>query len=85
LSSTKVLRGGVALLILVSFVGYFGLHSSEVAHGSAVHAEGGAAFAFIYYYTRLNGEPPGEPEMQRHFRVSAPTVHHLVVKLAQVF
>ena len=37
--------------------------------------------AFIYYYTKLNGQPPAEADMQRYFRVSPPTVHNMVVAL----
>jgi len=44
----------------------------------------GQYLAFIYYYTKLNGRPPAEADMQRYFRVSPPTVHQMVVKLAQM-
>jgi repressor LexA len=44
----------------------------------------GQYLAFIYYYTRINGQPPAEVDMQRYFRVSAPTVHQMVVKLAEL-
>lgn len=30
----------------------------------------GQFLAFIYYYTKLNGVPPAEADMQRYFRVS---------------
>jgi hypothetical protein len=29
----------------------------------------GQYLAFIYYYTKLNGQPPAETDMQRYFRV----------------
>ena len=41
----------------------------------------GQFLAFIYYYTKLNGQPPAETDMQRYFRVSAPAVHQMVVML----
>ena len=41
----------------------------------------GQYLAFIYYYTKINGQPPAEPDMQRYFRVSPPSVHNMVVKL----
>jgi Mn-dependent DtxR family transcriptional regulator len=41
----------------------------------------GQYLAFIYYYTKLNGQPPAETDMQRYFRVSAPAVHQMVVTL----
>lgn len=44
----------------------------------------GQYLAFIYYYTKLNGQPPAEADMQRYFRVSAPAVHQMVVKLAEL-
>ncbi len=34
----------------------------------------GQFLAFIYYYTKINGMPPAEADMQRFFRVSAPVV-----------
>ena len=44
----------------------------------------GQYLAFIYYYTKLHGQPPAETDMQRYFRVSAPAVHQMVVKLEQL-
>jgi DNA-binding MarR family transcriptional regulator len=41
----------------------------------------GQFLAFIYYYTKLNGIPPAESDMQRYFRVSAPAVHEMVKTL----
>ena len=41
----------------------------------------GQYLAFIYYYTKLNGRPPAETDMQRHFRVTPPSVHQMVVTL----
>ncbi len=41
----------------------------------------GQYLAFIYYYTKVNGRSPAEADMQRHFRVSPPTVHHMVLNL----
>lgn len=41
----------------------------------------GQYLAFIYYYTKLNGTPPAEADMQRYFRVTPPTVHQMVVTL----
>ena len=37
--------------------------------------------AFIYAYTRVLGRPPAEADMQRHFRVSPPSVHQMVLTL----
>lgn len=41
----------------------------------------GQYLAFIYYYTKVNGRPPAEADMRRYFRVSPPTVHHMVLNL----
>ena len=35
----------------------------------------GQYLAFIDAYTRVHGRPPAEADMQRHFRVSPPSVH----------
>jgi hypothetical protein len=39
----------------------------------------GQCLAFIYAYTRVNGRPPAQPDMQRYFRVTPPTVHQMVL------
>ena len=41
----------------------------------------GQYLAFIHYYTKLNGVPPAEADMQRYFRVSPPAVHEMVKAL----
>ncbi|HWQ69049.1 MAG TPA: MarR family transcriptional regulator [Patescibacteria group bacterium] len=41
----------------------------------------GQFLAFIYYYTKVNGRPPAEADMQRYFQVTAPSVHQMVVTL----
>lgn len=43
----------------------------------------GQYLAFIYYYTKLNGYPPAERDMQRYFKVTPPTVHQMVVTLEE--
>ncbi len=43
----------------------------------------GQYLAFIHYYTKLRGCPPAESDMQRYFRVSAPSVHQMVCTLEQ--
>jgi Mn-dependent DtxR family transcriptional regulator len=43
----------------------------------------GQFLAFIYYYTKVNGRPPAEADMQWYFRVTPPSVHQMVVKLEQ--
>jgi SOS-response transcriptional repressor LexA len=41
----------------------------------------GQYLAFIHAYTRVHGRPPAEADMQRHFRVSPPSVHQMVLTL----
>jgi Mn-dependent DtxR family transcriptional regulator len=41
----------------------------------------GQYIAFIHNYTKINGRPPAEADMQRHFRVTAPSVHQMVLTL----
>lgn len=43
----------------------------------------GQFLAFIYYYTKVNGRPPAEADMQRYFQVTAPSVHQMVIKLEE--
>jgi len=44
----------------------------------------GQYLAFIYAYNRLHRQPPAEADMQRHFGVTPPTVHQMVLKLEQL-
>ena len=37
--------------------------------------------AFIYAYTQVLGRAPAEADLQRFFRVSAPSVHQMVLTL----
>jgi Mn-dependent DtxR family transcriptional regulator len=41
----------------------------------------GQYLAFIYYYTKLNGYPPAERDMQHYFKTTPPTVHQMVITL----
>ena len=41
----------------------------------------GQYLAFIHAYTKVLGRPPAEADLQRHFRVSAPTVHQMILTL----
>ncbi|WP_257297160.1 LexA family transcriptional regulator [Endozoicomonas sp. YOMI1] len=44
----------------------------------------GQYLSFIYYYTKINGMPPAEKDLQRYFQVTPPTAHQMVVKLHQL-
>jgi Mn-dependent DtxR family transcriptional regulator len=41
----------------------------------------GQFLAFIFYYTKIHRVAPAETDMQRYFRISAPSVHQMVVRL----
>jgi DNA-binding MarR family transcriptional regulator len=53
----------------------------QPSSGSGFTAKQGQYLAFIYAYTRVNGRPPAEADMQRYFRVSPPSVHQMVLAL----
>jgi len=44
----------------------------------------GQYLAFIDAYTRVHGRPPAETDMQRHFGVSPPCVHQMVLTLERL-
>lgn len=41
----------------------------------------GQYLAFIAAYTKLNRRPPAESDMRLYFRVTAPTIHQMIVTL----
>src|SRR3981081_488377 len=41
----------------------------------------GPNLPFIYTYTHMFRRPPAETDMQRHFQVSPPSVHQMIVTL----
>ena len=43
----------------------------------------GQYLAFIYYYTKVNGRPPAQTDLQRYFRTTPPTVHQMILTLEQ--
>ena len=60
---------------------------NQVGNASKPHPERpftekqGQYLAFIWAYTRVLGRPPAEADLQRHFRVSPPTVHQMILCL----
>jgi Mn-dependent DtxR family transcriptional regulator len=44
----------------------------------------GQYLAFIYAYTRVLGRPPAEADIQRHFKVTPPTVHQMLITLERI-
>jgi hypothetical protein len=44
-------------------------------------AKQGQYLAFIYNYTKIHHQAPSEPDLERYFRVSAPSIHEMVKTL----
>jgi DNA-binding MarR family transcriptional regulator len=44
-------------------------------------AKQGQYLAFIHAYTLVLGRPPAEADLQRHFRVTPPSIHQMVLTL----
>jgi DNA-binding MarR family transcriptional regulator len=49
--------------------------------GQSFTEKPGQYLAFIYAYSRIFRRPPAEADLQRHFRVSPPSVHQMVLTL----
>ena len=43
----------------------------------------GQYLTFIHRYTKAHGYPPSESDIQMYFRVTAPSVHLMIVKLTE--
>jgi DNA-binding MarR family transcriptional regulator len=41
----------------------------------------GQYLAFIHAYSKINGRPPAEADLQRHFHVTPPTIHQMILTL----
>jgi DNA-binding MarR family transcriptional regulator len=41
----------------------------------------GQYLAYIFNYTKIHGRPPAETDLERYFRVSAPSIHEMVKTL----
>ena len=55
---------------------------AKVSHSAkAFTPKQGQYLAFIDAYTRIHRRPPAEWEMQRHFGVSPPSAHRMVLTL----
>lgn len=47
--------------------------------GARLTEKQGHYLAFIHTYSYMFGQPPAEADIQRHFRVSPPSVHQMIV------
>lgn len=55
--------------------------SGEVGRDRGFTEKQGQYLAFIYAYSHMFRRSPAEIDMQRHFRVSPPSVHQMVLTL----
>jgi Mn-dependent DtxR family transcriptional regulator len=53
---------------------------SKVSTVEFTHKQG-QYLAYIYYYSKVNGRPPAQADIQRYFNVTPPTVHQMLVAL----
>ena len=44
----------------------------------------GQYLAFIYYFTKVNGVPPAQVDLQRYFGTTPPTVQNMIVRLHEL-
>jgi len=59
-------------------------HMSEPRHAAkppGFTEKQGQYLAFIHAYTLVLGRPPAEADLQRHFRVTSPSVHGMILSL----
>ena len=57
------------------------LETTRIMNERSFTARQGQYLAFIYHYEKINRRPPAEADIQRHFDVSAPSVHQMVLTL----
>ncbi|MGI2171645.1 LexA family protein [Shewanella sp. MF05960] len=55
--------------------------TTEKKINPALSVKQGQYLDFIYYYSKVNGYPPAQADIQKYFGVSAPTVHQTILKL----
>ena len=44
----------------------------------------GQYLAFIHNFTKINGQPPAQADIQRHFGTTPPSVHNMILKLHEL-
>ena len=60
-------------------------NSGNVRPGPTAFTEKqGQYLAFIHAYSRIFRRAPAEADMQQHFRVTPPSVHHMVLTLERI-
>lgn len=43
----------------------------------------GEYLAFIYYYTKIHGQPPSEADLEQRFKVAWSSVHQMILRLEE--
>jgi DNA-binding MarR family transcriptional regulator len=59
-------------------------HGSEPGHAPRFTPKQGQYLAFIHAYTLVLCRPPAEADLRRHFRVTPPPVHQMLITLEQL-
>lgn len=87
----RTLLGGQACLLTVVAVDRFGEHPFEVridplpkldlSAAPSFTPKQGQYLAFIHNYTKICRQAPAEADFERHFSVSAPSVHEMIKTL----
>ncbi len=57
------------------------MNQNKTAANPIVSDKQGQYLAFIHAYTIVLGRPPAEADLQRHFRVTPPSVHQMILTL----
>jgi len=57
------------------------MNQNKTAANPVVSDKQGQYLAFIHAYTIVLGRPPAEADLQRHFRVTPPSVHQMILTL----
>ena len=71
-----------ASITVMETVDHGALTVSIPPSSSALYTERqGQYLAFIHAYTKVNGRPPAQADMQRFFAVTAPSVHQMLITL----
>ena len=57
------------------------MNQNKTAANPIVSDKQGQYLAFIHAYTIVLGRPPAQADLQRHFRVTPPSVHQMILTL----
>jgi hypothetical protein len=87
----RTVFGGQVYILRVRVFDSFGEDAFEVSINPAAKldpsiapkftAKQGQYLAFIYNYTKIHRQAPAEADLERHFRVSPPSIHEMIKTL----